>query len=178
MIAFCLIGLGVILFFFALDEGSGWCFFFSLLATVLGLILLLPHHGPPPKKEPTSEHQVCVDDNHDGVYDECSDAKTEDTPAPEVKAPTEEKPKEEPKPEAKEEKGFDWQAWADNIVRTNQIVSCTPEGTQVYVSGSQDIDEAGLKHGPDSLAVWPRLHKDGKPFTCEEGKDPKEEIKR
>jgi hypothetical protein len=155
MIAIGMIIFGVILFFIALDAGSGWCFFLSLMLTTFGLILLLSHHDPPPKKEPTSEHQECVDLNHDGVYNECHDAKPEDPQASDANVsaeeakPEEAKPEEEPKPEAKEEKGFDWQAWADNIVRSAQIVSCTPEGTQVYVSGSQDTDEEGMKNGPN-----------------------------
>lgn len=163
--------LGILALLIATDTDSGF-----MLAVAIGLFVCALVRGitydPHPTPQQKQEQQVQQNDSANQV-----DAGNEDDGAPaDVNASNSDQNQAKADDQKKDDtKKFDWQSWADSNVK-GAVVSCNPDGIQVYVTGSQNTDDPNS--GPDAIAIWTRVHKDGTPFTCEEDKDPKEEPKR
>jgi hypothetical protein len=62
-----------------------------------------------------------------------------------------------------------WQHWAEEQFDDSMII-CR-EGIQYHVNGV--VDGNG---DTDSMTIWPRIHPDGRPFSCSESQDPSKEV--
>lgn len=167
--------LAVVCFLIAMESDSG---FFLILSVTFAILSLASAAGAFDSSTPTPNSGTCVVDTSSGV-NTCDDNPNNDQAKQEQKQAETVVKKEEPqKQEQKKEepKEFDWQAWADDMVNNSKLISCNPDGIQVYVSGTQSTDSPDS--GPVALSIYPRLHKDGTPFTCSESKEPTKELKR
>jgi hypothetical protein len=67
-----------------------------------------------------------------------------------------------------------WNHWAQELVDDANI-ACK-DGVQVVVNGTVTVDDDNHSVTTNSMTMYPRIHQDGKPFTCKEGKDPQQEM--
>jgi hypothetical protein len=176
------------------DVLTGFGVFLCFTGALTFFISIVASNTPDPKKEAGPIVQTCTD-NGKGVYDQCRDSngctpvQTNDPNAQDInndgkkvvckedgqvneQVKQSDPPQPQPEPKQEEKKDFDWQKWADDSIN-HALISCNPDGEQVYVYGSQDIDK--LEAGPDAIAMYVRVHKDGKPFTCSDPKEPAKE---
>jgi hypothetical protein len=63
-----------------------------------------------------------------------------------------------------------WQDWADDQLTNEATISCK-DGVQIVLLG--EVDASGHTN---RVSAFVRLHQDGKPYSCNESKDPAKEV--
>jgi hypothetical protein len=67
-----------------------------------------------------------------------------------------------------------WQDWTDDVLKEETTIGCK-DGVQIVVFG--DAQTSGDYQGSTKWAGgYVRVHQDGKPYSCDESKDPAKEV--
>lgn len=169
----------VVFLFGAFEENSFTCFVICVMCGVGGVLLILNSGlDDPPKKQQvtvtvngksvTSDDNSAAntDENESQAADNSSDSSTDNStgkfdPKNPEKWPGDKAPQ--------EERQKWWDAWAGRQYDNASII-CR-DGIQYEVTGVVNGN-----FDTDSVAIWARLHPDGKPFSCSDPKNPTQEV--
>lgn len=150
----------------------------GMLAVIVGLILCAITHSSSKKVEQNTTSNQAEVQAADNTQTAANNATTDAQPAQQQSDQAPDKlnkdgyydkfPRNKPSDDKELVKW--WHDWA--VYNTDGDPVVCRDGVQVVVSGLGSNDG-----GATSISTRTRVHPDGKPFTCEESKDPTEELK-